>query len=130
MKVTYPNTMIKKIASITLIGLLSVLASFQMAAQTKIIKGDNPYGDILYNFDGQYLRSGKSEYSEVIYNWDGQYLRKGSSKYATILYNFDGKNFRQGESRYGTVLYNWDGQYLRQGESYACLNVIEPKFRS
>lgn len=125
----------KRIVSIALIGLLSIAASFQMMAQTKIIKGDNPYGDVLYNFDGQFLRSGKSEYSEVIYNWDGQNLRKGNSKYATILYNFDGKNFRQGDSCYGKVLYNWDGQYLRQGESqygnvlYNCPARKEPVFQ-
>lgn len=100
----------KKMLSIALVCFLSLLTSVQMTAQTKIIKGDNPYGEVLYNFDGTFFRQGNSKYSKALFNWDGTCIRKGDSKYGEVLYNFDGQYVRRGDSKYSSKLYTISGK--------------------
>lgn len=81
----------KRNIAILIFCICSVLFSFQSSAQTKIIKGGSPYGDVLYNFDGTSLRSGTNQYSTALFNWDGEAIRKGSSKYSEKLLTISGK---------------------------------------
>lgn len=70
---------------------LALLPGLSAHAQTKVIKGRSQYGEVLYNFDGEYLRAGTSVYSEVLFNWDGEFIRSGRSRYSTELLNISGK---------------------------------------
>ena len=89
---------------------LALLSGLSAHAQTKVIKGRSQYGEVLYNFDGEYLRAGTSVYSEVLFNWDGEFIRMGESHYSDPLYNFDGQYLRSGRSRYSTELLNISGK--------------------
>ena len=33
------------------------------------------------------IRAGESRYGNVVYNFDGQYIRQGESRYGNVIYN-------------------------------------------
>ena len=36
----------------------------------RIRKGQNPYGDIIYNVDGKWIRKGQNPYGDIMFNID------------------------------------------------------------
>ena len=50
---------------------------------------------------------------EILYTWDGHYLRHGQGAYKPVLLTWDGKYIREGKGDYKPVRYTWDGKYLR-----------------
>lgn len=68
-------------------------------------KGQNPYGEILFNVDGEWIRKGQNPYGEILYTLDGKWIRKGQSPYGEILYTIDGNWIRKGQNPYGEILF-------------------------
>jgi hypothetical protein len=54
-----------------------------------IRKGQNPYGEILFNLDGNWIRKGQNPYGDILYNIDGKWVRKGQNPYGEILFSID-----------------------------------------
>lgn len=61
-----------------------------------LYKGDsNSPNDAILTYDGMHIYKGKSE--DVLYTFDGSYLRRGKSRRKTIM-TFDGKHVYKGRS--------------------------------
>ena len=96
---------------------INAMSGTQKSGVKWIRKGQNPYGEILYNLDGNWIRKGQNPYGEILYNIDGKWIRKGQNPYGTILYTIDGKWIRKGQNPYGEILYNIDGKWIRKGQN-------------
>ena len=68
-------------------------------------KGQNPYGEILFNVDGKWIRKGQNPYGEILYTIDGKWIRKGQNPYGEILYTIDGNWIRKGQNPYGEIMF-------------------------
>lgn len=84
---------------------MNAISGTQKSDVKWIRKGQNPYGEILYNIDGKWIRKGQNTYGTILYTIDGKWIRKGQNPYGEILYNIDGKWIRKGQNPYGEILY-------------------------
>ena len=46
---------------------MSAVSGTQKSGVKWIRKGQNPYGEILYNIDGKWIRKGQNPYGEILY---------------------------------------------------------------
>jgi hypothetical protein len=58
--------------------------------KTYIRSGENSFGDIIANLDGNYIREGELSFGDIIANIDGNYIREGKLSFGDILFNIDG----------------------------------------
>ena len=72
--------------------------------------------NIVFNFDGNLIRAGKTTAGDAVFNIDGDYIRAGEKATGDIVFNIDGKLIRAGEKKTGDVVFNIDGDYIRAGE--------------
>ena len=97
-------------------GKLKLLGENEM----NIRKGVQSWAEIIYTFDGQYVRD---VFGNVVYTIDGNYIREGSGYYAPIKYTmsnnciYDGSIIKysvhgnlivEGGQSWGRIVYNID----------------------
>jgi C-terminal processing protease CtpA/Prc len=77
--------------------------------KTYIRSGENSFGDIIANLDGNYIREGELSFGDIIANIDGNYIREGKLSFGDIIANIDGNYIREGKLSFGDILFNIDG---------------------
>lgn len=67
----------------------------------------DPQGNILYTFDGTYIRKGASIYGEIVYSISGNCIYEGS----TIKYSIHDDLIKEGGQSWGSTIFNITDKY-------------------
>lgn len=75
-------------------------------------------GNVMFNFDGRYVRRGASRYdSDIVAIYVNGKLYQGKSTYASdVIATYSNSIWYEGNSQY-KALFNYDRKYVRRGKS-------------
>lgn len=83
-----------------------------------IYRGASTFNELLYNFDGLYVRTGGSSFfGEIVFTVKGNSIYRGQGTWGTPAYTIDGNYIRRGQGFWSDVAFNIDGCYIRNGAS-------------